>query len=95
MEEKPVANGRVKSQSEGVVMGMAMDNVLGDQTVAQFVGATFHLDPESSSSIDALSADVDGMGDDPVETYFACITTCSLDDGDCITVCTEQLRESH
>lgn len=33
--------------------------------------------------------------DDPVERYFACITTCSLDDGECITICTEQLRESH
>lgn len=95
MEEKPVANGRVKFQSEGVVMGRAMDNVLGDQRVAQSVGGMFDLDPESSSCLDALSADVDGMGDDPVETYFACITTCSLDDGDCITVCTEQLRASH
>ena len=33
--------------------------------------------------------------DDPVERYFACITTCSLDDGECITICTEELRESH
>ncbi|WP_256438923.1 hypothetical protein [Synechococcus sp. CCY 9618] len=32
---------------------------------------------------------------DPVDQYFACITTCSLDDGECITICTEQLRESH
>lgn len=31
---------------------------------------------------------------DAVETYFECITTCSLDDGDCITKCVEQLRES-
>ncbi|WP_254947380.1 hypothetical protein [Cyanobium sp. N.Huapi 1H5] len=39
---------------------------------------------------------VDGVwNDDPVERYFACITTCSLDDGECITICTEQLRESH
>jgi hypothetical protein len=30
---------------------------------------------------------------DPVEAYFECITTCSLDDGECITVCTELLRE--
>jgi hypothetical protein len=37
-----------------------------------------------------------GQGDatlDPVEAYFECITTCSLDDGECITVCTELLRE--
>ena len=29
---------------------------------------------------------------DAMETYFQCITTCSLDDGDCITHCVEQLR---
>jgi hypothetical protein len=32
---------------------------------------------------------------DPLEVYFECITTCSLDDGECITSCTEVLRESH
>ena len=31
---------------------------------------------------------------DAVETYFQCITTCSLDDGDCITQCVEQLRDA-
>ena len=31
---------------------------------------------------------------DAVETYFECITTCSLDDGECITRCVEQLRDS-
>lgn len=30
---------------------------------------------------------------DPVEAYFECITTCSLDDGECVTSCTEILRE--
>jgi hypothetical protein len=30
---------------------------------------------------------------DPVEAYFECITTCSLDDGECITVCTDMLRD--
>jgi hypothetical protein len=30
---------------------------------------------------------------DAVETYFSCITTCSLDDGDCVTRCVEELRE--
>lgn len=29
---------------------------------------------------------------DPVEAYFECITTCSLDDGECITTCAEVLR---
>ncbi|MDM7937880.1 MAG: hypothetical protein QUV06_10515 [Cyanobium sp. CZS 48M] len=32
---------------------------------------------------------------DSVESYFECITTCSLDDGECITQCVEQLREHH
>jgi hypothetical protein len=32
---------------------------------------------------------------DSVETYFECITTCSLDDGECITECVERLREHH
>jgi len=31
---------------------------------------------------------------DAVETYFECITTCSLDDGDCITRCVEQLKDA-
>ena len=31
---------------------------------------------------------------DAVETYFQCITTCSLDDGDCITQCVEELRDA-
>ena len=30
---------------------------------------------------------------DPVEAYFECITTCSIDDGECVTTCTEILRE--
>jgi len=31
---------------------------------------------------------------DSVETYFECITTCSIDDGECITRCVERLRET-
>ena len=31
---------------------------------------------------------------DAVETYFECITTCSLDDGECITRCVDQLRNN-
>jgi hypothetical protein len=30
---------------------------------------------------------------DPVEAYFECITQCSLDDGECVTVCTSILRD--
>jgi hypothetical protein len=32
---------------------------------------------------------------DPMEVYFECITTCSLDDGECITSCTEVFRQNH
>lgn len=30
---------------------------------------------------------------DAMESYFECITTCSLDDGECVTHCVEELRE--
>lgn len=35
-----------------------------------------------------------GAGVDAVDTYFECISTCSLDDAECITVCTAVLRDS-
>ncbi len=35
------------------------------------------------------------QGIDPVDNYFQCITTCSIDDGECITRCVEQLKESN
>jgi hypothetical protein len=31
---------------------------------------------------------------DAMETYFECITTCSLEDGECVTRCVEELREN-
>ncbi|MEA5390666.1 hypothetical protein VB738_05250 [Cyanobium gracile UHCC 0139] len=61
-----------------------MDRLLGDQAG----------DRAMAPGSDQLTAN-GALNDDPVERYFACITTCSLDDGDCITICTEQLRESH
>jgi hypothetical protein len=61
-----------------------MDRVLGDRVNDRAV----------DRSGDRLAVD-GAWNDDPVERYFACITTCSLDDGECITICTEQLRESH
>ena len=54
--------------------------------------------PTSDGPIsDRPSADGEAVGNniDPMEVYFECITTCSLDDGECITSCTEVLRESH
>ncbi|MBV2351416.1 hypothetical protein KUL97_06805 [Synechococcus sp. HK05] len=38
------------------------------------------------------SSGVNGV--DPVETYFECITACSIDDGECVTQCVEVLREA-
>jgi hypothetical protein len=35
-----------------------------------------------------------GIGD-AMEMYFECITTCSLEDGECVTRCVEELRERH
>jgi hypothetical protein len=35
-----------------------------------------------------------GAASDPVETYFECITACSLDDGECVTQCVEVLRDA-
>ncbi|MCP9917413.1 hypothetical protein [Cyanobium sp. ATX 6F1] len=46
--------------------------------------------------------DLEGAGDyqphhhrtrEAAETYFECITTCSLDDGECVTMCVEELRQ--
>lgn len=85
---------RVKIQSDGVVMATAMGDVFGGRTGDHSVSARFHLTPGSAVSSDGLHVDFESANEDPVETYFACITTCSLDDGDCITICTEQLRES-
>jgi hypothetical protein len=45
-------------------------------------GRDSHL-PRSSGGNDAL---------DPVNTYFECITACSIDDGECVTQCVEVLR---
>ena len=33
------------------------------------------------------------QGGDAVNTYFECITSCSVDDGECVTRCVEILRE--
>jgi len=51
--------------------------------------------PSDGSISDLPSADGEAVGNtiDPMEVYFECITTCSLDDGECITSCTEVLRQ--
>jgi hypothetical protein len=47
-----------------------------------------------ASSLLAGSAESGADGLDPVEAYFECITTCSLEDGECVTQCVELLREN-
>ncbi|MEB3183651.1 MAG: hypothetical protein VKN15_04590 [Cyanobacteriota bacterium] len=47
----------------------------------------------SADGVSYATADLSG-GVDPVEAYFECISTCSLDDGECITVCTQVLRDN-
>lgn len=52
------------------------------------------------AALGLLGMPLDGSGDgavaaqDPVEAYFECITTCSLEDGECVTQCVETLREN-
>jgi hypothetical protein len=48
------------------------------------------MSDQPSSYGEAVSTNID-----PMEVYFECITTCSLDDGECITSCTEVFRENH
>lgn len=62
--------------------------------------STLHSGHLSSSAHDAQEEGMalgflqnyDPSGD-PVEAYFECISQCSLDDGECVTVCTTILRE--
>ncbi|WP_087067933.1 hypothetical protein [Cyanobium sp. NIES-981] len=51
-----------------------------------------------SNAVDSLSGHPPSVSfpqadHDPVEAYFECITTCSIDDGECVTTCTEILRQ--
>jgi hypothetical protein len=87
--------GRVKIQTEYVAMAAELGDISGGSSGHQLDTANIHFSQGSSRQMNGIPAEVDGLSDDPIETYFACITTCSLDDGDCITICTEQLRESH
>jgi hypothetical protein len=49
-----------------------------------------HLHSHGLTSNAGMSGDGDA-----VEAYFECISTCSLDDAECITVCTTVLRENN
>jgi len=52
--------------------------------------------PQSQAGFGLLSgigtSEIDD-GVDAVEAYFECITTCSLNDQECITICTTKLRD--
>ncbi|MCP9849872.1 hypothetical protein [Cyanobium sp. Morenito 9A2] len=53
-----------------------------------------HFTPSSPQERDGASTHPAGHRTrEAAETYFECITTCSLDDGECVTRCVEQLRE--
>ena len=56
---------------------------------------SFHANHDGPNHNGSLSSDPQHEQTwDSVETYFQCITTCSLDDGECVTRCVEQLRDS-
>ena len=35
------------------------------------------------------------LNNDPIETYFECISSCDINDGKCISNCLEILKEDH
>jgi hypothetical protein len=49
----------------------------------------------SQAQSDSGFASAEAQPWDSVQTYFECITTCSLDDGECVTHCVEELRQHH
>ena len=59
------------------------------------VGSVWPSQPEPIVSTQGQLHGAAGMEPvlDPVEAYFECITSCSLDDGECVTTCTTILRE--
>jgi hypothetical protein len=64
-------------------------------TIGNLSNAGFGAMPGLASHAMAAQAPAAASGQDPVEAYFECITSCSLDDGECITTCTTILREHH
>ncbi len=55
--------------------------------------STYAVSGQTIHGESGASADQNGSAD-AVEAYFECISTCSLDDAECITVCTEVLRDN-
>ena len=53
-----------------------------------------HMGPNAQGTSYHVAGHQDnGRQGDALEVYFECITTCSLDDGACVTRCVEELRE--
>jgi len=69
-------------------MGMGHMGI-GNLGGAPLGGGSFGLEPADRTS----HSNANNTGD-ALEVYFECITTCSLDDGACVTRCVEQLREN-
>ncbi len=77
------------------MMSTAFSSPNHGRSHGEFGSSTYVISqgPTRESELVSSMEEIDSC--DPVEQYFTCITSCSLDDGECITVCTEQLRESH
>ena len=50
-------------------------------------------DQTPGGGLQGAGAWTETVGHDPVNSYFECITSCSVDDGECVTRCVEVLRE--
>ena len=74
-------------------MTIAGDSRFDSQFSAQFSAQANTQAPHQT--IQETVIELDGNTLDAMETYFSCITTCSLDDGSCITQCVEAFREHH
>lgn len=77
------------------MMSTAFSSPIHGQSHGEFSASTYVLSQGATRESELVNSMEEIDSSDPVEQYFACITSCSLDDGECITVCTEQLRESH
>jgi len=50
--------------------------------------------PLTADPVDPSGAWGERTTGDAMEVYFECITTCSLEDGECVTRCVEELRQN-